>query len=173
MGINYRSLNWCRISSINSVEYGIPQSFSWLHSWRLTWNIIMEVGKMIFLSIGWFIGSMLIFRCYVSFSECQLVPPLPRCLLQSLKLHLSRCQLHPLARWFPPERLETGKFETSRFGWVFVVFRNKKTWRLMMYVAFSHGEWWFWWCFVFFVRCVFSKNHWIPWKLKISKDSLG
>ena len=32
-----------------------------IHPWRLTWNIIMEVQKIIFL-IGWFVGSMLIFQ---------------------------------------------------------------------------------------------------------------
>ena len=34
-----------------------------IHPGRLTWNIIMEVWKIIFLSFhGWFVGSMLIFQ---------------------------------------------------------------------------------------------------------------
>ena len=34
-----------------------------IHPWRLTWNIITEVWKIIFLSIlGWFVRSILIFQ---------------------------------------------------------------------------------------------------------------
>ena len=33
------------------------------HPGRLRWNTIMEVWKRMFLSIGWFLGSMLISRC--------------------------------------------------------------------------------------------------------------
>ena len=35
----------------------------WLHPGRLTWTIMMEVWKIIFLFLnGWFVGSMLIFQ---------------------------------------------------------------------------------------------------------------
>ena len=37
--------------------------FWWIHPWRLTWNIIMEVWfrSLSFLN-GWFVGSMLVFQ---------------------------------------------------------------------------------------------------------------
>ena len=48
---------------LNSLEKMHDFRHKTLHPWRLTWNIIMEVWKIIFLSKnGWFVGSMLIFQ---------------------------------------------------------------------------------------------------------------
>ena len=58
-----------------------------IHFWRLTWNTIMEVWKIIFLSNyinGWFVGFMLIFQAV---SNIKLIHPL----LLIRKVGISSC----------------------------------------------------------------------------------